>query len=200
MSKRRLAVTIVCFALCRTLSAQESDCAPIVALAKMVRANSAASLAAEKQKAREGYREQLVYAARKYELTPQDKLAALALLNLMPQNAEQQLILTTLSASMCDPETVRDMVTLARLEDRLPHDFTSAVLLVPRKIQAYVFYGSVATGDPHSDFVLQMKRVCRVNHSAFIGAIDSLGKGERKEEYFDYPSSEWFRTKIFDPV
>jgi len=166
----------------------------------MARANSAASLAAERQKAREGYREQLVYAARKFELNRQDKLAALALLNLMPENAEQQGVLTTLASSMCDSEPVRDMVSLARLEDRLPHDFTSAVLLVPRKIQAYVFYGSVATGDPHSDFVLQMKRVCRVNHSAFISAIDSLGNGDRKEEYFDYPSSEWFRTKIFDPV
>jgi len=166
----------------------------------MVRANSAASLAAEKQKAREGYREQLVYAAKKHELSPQDKNAALALLNLMPQNAKQQLILTTLSTSMCDSETVRDMVTLARLEDRLPHDFTSAVLLVPGKIQAYVSYGSVAIGDPHSDFALQMKRVCRVNHSAFISAADSLDKVNWGEENFAYPSSERFRTKIFDPV
>jgi hypothetical protein len=200
MSKRTFAVVIAGIAFCGSLSAQEPDCASIAALARMARASSTTSLVAEKQNAGEGYKMQLVYAARKLELVPKNKDAALSLLNLMPQNSEQQLILTTLGTSMCDSESTRDMTSLARIEDRLPHDFATAVLLVPQKIDAYVFYGSITVGDPHSDFVIQMKRVCRIYHGAFVGAVNKLGEGTREEETFSSPSSQWFRTKIFDPI
>jgi hypothetical protein len=166
----------------------------------MARASSTNLLAAEKQNAGAGYRVQLVYAARNLELNPHDKNAALSLLSLMPKNGEQQLIATNLGTSMCDAESTRDILSLGRLQDRLPRDFATAVLLVPHKIRAYVSYGSVAAGDPHSDFVLQMKRVCRANRKAFIGAVNSLGEGSREEEGFSISGSEWFRTKIFDPI
>jgi hypothetical protein len=166
----------------------------------MARANSTISLAAEKKKVGEGYRGHLVYAARKLELSPRDKNSGLSLLNLMPRNGEQQLILTTLGTSMCDSESTRDMVSLGRLEERLPNDFASAVLLIPQKIPDYVTYGTVAVGDPHSDFVIHMKRVCRTYHRAFISAVNSLGEGNRDDDNFATRSSEWFRTKIFDPI
>jgi hypothetical protein len=199
MSARWLALAISSLILCGYSSAQEQNCASIAALASMARANSTTSLAAEKKKAGEGYGGQLVYAARKLELSPRDKNAALSLLNLMPRNGEQQLILTTLGTSMCDSESIRDMVSLERLEERLPSDFASAVLLVPQKVNAFVSYGTVAVGDPHSDFVVQMKRVCRTYHRAFISAVNSLGEGSREDDNLATLSSEWFRTKIFDP-
>jgi len=39
---------------------------------------------------------------------------------------------------------------------------------------AYVSYSLVAVGDPHSDYAVQMRRVCQHKHAGFIEAVKQL--------------------------
>ena len=75
----------VIFAFSGSLYAQESSCNEIPAVAYMASARSSVSLRAQKQKAGNSYRAQLVYSARMLEINPQDESAAKLLLDLLPK-------------------------------------------------------------------------------------------------------------------
>jgi hypothetical protein len=64
-----------------------------------------------------------------------------------------------------------------------------AVSLVPRYMDAYVRYSLLAAPNPHTDYAIQMQRVCRNLHSEFIKAVEALPKSDR----------EWFVKSILDP-
>src|SRR5208337_1927407 len=81
---------------CKVLPAQKPNCGEIDAMAKMARSMSTAELAANKLKAGESYRAQVVYAMRLSELDPQRHDAAVLLLNLIPKDDQQQHQLMTL--------------------------------------------------------------------------------------------------------
>jgi hypothetical protein len=140
----------------------------------MARAKSSEAVIAEKQKAGDNYRAQVVFAVRSLELRPTDKDAAVLLLNLIPQNDAQHTVLMTLGDSLCDEESVAEMKSLGGLGDRLPHDLARAVLLVPDKLPSYVSYAPISVQDPHSDYAVQMQTVCRAKHSEFLKAVEGL--------------------------
>jgi hypothetical protein len=155
----------------------------------MARARSKAVLSAEKKHAGDNYRAQIVFASGLFELNPRDRNAARGLLNPIPQGDAQQAILTTLGDSLCDSEKLSDMKSLARLRDAMPTELSRAVLLVPLRMPAYVAYSLMATMDPHSDYAVQMHRVCREAHAEFTRAVGMLSAEKR----------EWFTRHVLDP-
>jgi hypothetical protein len=184
---------------CGSLRAQEKNCSEVAALAGMARAKSIARLVAVEKNAGDSYRAQIVFHARMLELDPKSRRIADSLLELIPTDEEQKIVLITLGDSLCDSEPMRDMAALDRLGERIAHDFAIAVLLAPQKMQVYVAYSYVAADDPHSDYAVQMQRVCRVKHSLFLEAVNRFGKGSNGGGYPPTPSRDWFSTHIFDP-
>jgi hypothetical protein len=61
--------------------------------------------------------------------------------------------------------------------------------LVPDKIPEYVAYSLTSVQDPHSDYAIQMQKVCRAKHAEFIQAVAKLPR-EKKDQFMKY---------IFDP-
>jgi len=80
------------------------------------------------------------------------------------------------------------MTALGRLGDRLPRDLARAVLLVPGKMQDYVSYAQTSIGDPHSDYTVQMQKVCKARHKQFVDAVNNLSAKDKN----------WFVSKIFN--
>jgi hypothetical protein len=182
-------VLTLLFAPCQAWRAQERSCVEIDAIVKMARAISTAELAADQLKAGESYRARVVYAARRLELDPQDRNAAVLLLNLIPKGDAQHLLLMALGDHLCGTESYSEMKTLGQIGDRLPRDLARAVLLAPDKMAEYVAYSIASVQDLHSDYAMQMERVCRARHTEFIAAVAKL-PAEEKEQFLKY---------IFDP-
>jgi hypothetical protein len=182
-------VLTLLFASCNLLTAQKSNCGEIAAMAKMARAISPAELVAEKGKAGDSYRAQVVFAARQFELNPQAHDAALLLLNLIPNNDEQHLQLKSLGYSLCGTESYREMKSLDQIVEHIPRDMAKAVLLSPNKMPEYVAYSVASVLDPHSDYAIQMQKVCRARHPEFIDAVAKLSP-DKKDRFLKY---------VFDP-
>ena len=170
---------------CKVWSAQKPNCGEIEAIAKMARAISTAELAAHKLNAGESYRAQVVYAAKLIELAPQRQDAAVLLLNLIPKDEEQQHVVMTLGEHHCETESYHEMKTLAQLEERLPRDLTRAVMMAPAKIPEYVAYSIISVQDPHSDYALQMQKVCKAKHAEFFDAVTKLPR-EQRDRFLKY--------------
>jgi hypothetical protein len=183
----------VCSALCGALPAQEPGCLETSAMAAMARANSPAVLKDRKQKAGDSYRAQVIFAARTLEIDPQNKSAAELLLNLIPKDEvgpEQGVWLELDELDQCPSGRVpdSDLKQLWRPRDRLTRDLANAVLLVPKKMFAYVTYAPLSV-NPESDNAMQMRRVCRAKHKQFVEAVNKLSLDDKK----------WFVEKIFNP-
>jgi hypothetical protein len=189
----RVRIDVVAFAVCvfsaAELFAQVPSCTETAAMAKMAHARTSAEIAAERKMAGDTYRGQVVFVARSFELRPRDKAAALALLNLIPQSEEQHLAWMTMGDSLCDSESVADMMSLGRLGEHLSRDLAKAVLLVPAKMPDYVRYGPTSVQDPHSDYAVQMEAVCRAEHPEFVKAVEGLPLDKK----------EWFVSHVFNP-
>ena len=182
-------IVVLCAASSEVLSAQASNCGEIVCMARMARAKSSTVLSAERQKAGDGYRAQVVFAARSFELRLGDKKAADLLLGLIPSDNAQHITWMTLGDSLCSVESVSDMKSLGGLGERLPHDLARAVLLVPDKLPSYVLYALTSVQNPHSDYAAQMQSVCRAEHPEFLKAVEGLPMDRR----------HWFVKHVLNP-
>jgi hypothetical protein len=178
-------VLALLLAPCKVLSAQKQDCGEVIAMVKMARAISTAELAANKLKAGDSYHARVIYAARLFEFYPQEREAAVLLLNLIPKDEEQNRLLMSLGDHLCGTESFREMKALNQVGERIPHDLTKAVLLAPEKIPEYVAYSISSVQDPHSDYALQMQKVCRARHSEFVEAVAKLPP-EKKDRFLKY--------------
>jgi len=182
-------VVVLCAASSAMLLAQGADCGKIVAMAKMARAKSSAAVAAERQKAGDSYRAQVVFATRSLELRLGDKKAAALLLSLIPQDEGQHTTWMAMGDSLCSAESLADMKSLGGLGERLSHDLARAVLLVPDKLPDYIAYAPTSVQDPHSDYAVQMESVCRAKHPDFVKAVDGLPSDKR----------DWFIKHVLNP-
>ena len=171
------------------LSAQKPACGEVNAMARMARAISSKDLANNKLIAGDSYRAQVIFAIKQLELYPQKRDAALLLLDLIPKDDQQHHLLMTLGDHLCVTEPYRDMKMFDQIWDRLPHEWSRAVLLVHDKIPEYVAYSLTSVQDPHSDYAIQMQKVCRAKHAEFIQAVAKLPR-EKKDQLMKY---------IFDP-
>jgi len=184
-----LIAAVMCVGSCGILFAQEPHCTEIAHTARMARANSSAELIAAKQKAGNSYRAQVVFAARSIELHPTRQRDAILLLNLIPTDDGQQRTWMTFGDSLCRSETISDMKSLGRLGETLPRDLATAVLLVSCKLPSYITYALISTQDPHSDYAVRMKTVCRAKYREFVKAVNGLPSDKR----------DWFIKHIFSP-
>jgi hypothetical protein len=178
--------------LLQALNAQEATSVPcdqVAAIAHMARANSLAVLIKAKRNAGTSYRAEVVFGARSFELQPGNIRAAITLLKLIPQDDEQHLTLMTLGESLCDGESVAEMMSQSRIGEHLSRDFSKAILLVPEMLPKYVAYASTSVHDPHSDYAVQMQTVCRAKHAEFVKAVEGLPTDQR----------DWFVKHVFNP-
>ena len=164
-SMKSWVIPVACFALCAALPAREQGCFEISRMAAMAGAKTPAALKAFKEKAGDGYRARLIFAARMLEIDPGNKLAAVSLLNLLPKvefGPEQAAWLDLTQLEQCpsgglpgsDP-TVLDILTY-----HLPRLAARSVLLAPDKMFDYVSYAPFSV-TPDSDYAEQMETVCR---------------------------------------
>jgi hypothetical protein len=77
------------------------------------------------------------------------------------------------------------MKILAQLAERLPRDLTRAVLMVSGKIPEYVTYSITSVEDPHSDYAVQMEKVCKARHAEFFDAVTKLPR-EKRDRFLKY--------------
>jgi len=179
-------------ALCQASNTQDASnlpCSQVHAMARMALARSQRALTTARHDAEGGYRAEIVYAARFFELQSGDRNAAVRLLKLLPQDDAQHTVLMTLGDSLCDGESVAEMASLSRLGERLSRDFAEAVLLAPEMLSKYVAYASASVQDPHSDYAVRMQSVCQAKHSEFVKAVEELPADQR----------EWFVNHILNP-
>jgi len=156
----------------------------------MVRTKSLAALISERGQMKEGYRSRLVYAARSVELHPKDRNGALEFLKLISVDDQQQTEIMTLGDSLCSDESISEMEALEALRDRIPRDLVIAAVLVPGKLSEHVSYALVSTQHPHSDYEIQMERVCRKMPGQFRSALQNLPPEKR----------DWFVAHVLDPA
>jgi hypothetical protein len=154
-------------------------------MVKMARAISSGELAAARLKAGESYRAQIVFAEMEFEFYPQKHDMALLLLNLIPKDDEERHVVMTLGDHLCDFETPHEMKSLNQIGNHFPRDLARAVLIAPEKLPEYIAYSVVSVKDPHSDYALQMQKVCRARHTEFVDAIAKM-PAEKMEEFLKY--------------
>lgn len=171
----------------RSALGQESGCARIRGIIGMVHARSIAALEAARVGAGDDYRARTVYTTRRFEISP-GVASAEALLDMIPQNDEQQTTWVTFGDSLCDQESLKEMADLSRFGDRLQRDVSRAVLMVPAQMSRYVSYAKLATQDPHTRYAVEMKVVCRRNRSALQASVMTLAPDFR----------DWFEEHVFD--
>ena len=87
----------------------------------------------------------------------------------------------TLGDSLCDTEATSDMDVLSRITEGFAKQLARAVLLEPRFLPNYLTYSTTAVLDPHSDYAVQMKRVCNRLHPEFLKAMAELPKQTQQE-------------------
>jgi hypothetical protein len=181
-----IAVVLTIFlAPCNALFAQKLNCGEIDAMARMARAISSGELAADRLKAGESYRARVVFAELQFEFYPQKHDVALLLLNLIPKDDNERLVVMTLGDHLCDFETPHEMKLLNQIGNHFPRDLARAVLIAPEKLPEYVAYSIASVKDPHSDYALQMQKVCRARHTEFVEAIAKM-PAEKMEEFLKY--------------
>jgi len=159
-------------------------------LLQIARSRSLASLPDATSGSSNPYVVKLIGSSRAFQLKPGSKYYALALLKNLPRNDAQLTAWATLGDSLCDAETPQEMELLSRRGERINRDFANAVLVVPSQMGAYVNAALLAIQQPHSSFVVEMKRVCRGKNNEFSDAIRQMNAKDRS----------WFVTKIMDPV
>jgi len=187
-----LALAALCPAIVAVSQTREPGCAQISLRAQMASARTSAALDALHKKSASTFRNDLVFAARELELNPASKTAADRLLDLLPNEGDQNEAawLDTVSLEDCPsggfPNQALD--ALFRLEYHLPRELAKAVLLSPGKMPTYVAHTQLFL-TPDSDFTIHMQTVCRKQHTAFLKAVDEFSPKDRK----------WFSTIAFNP-
>ena len=159
--------------------AQSQNCSQVITLRKIAQTTSVGGLAELEQKAAQNYQLQVAFAARRLELNPKSRASASSFLALIPKNVDQHVAWITFGESMCEDESFHDMDLLDRFGSKLEHDLATAVILVPGKMPDYVGFVFEALTDPHSNYAVEMQRVCRNKHAELMRAINALPSDDR---------------------
>ncbi|MGD1106494.1 MAG: hypothetical protein ABR865_05575 [Terracidiphilus sp.] len=154
----------------------------------MARAKSVDGLKAWKKTSGDGYRANVVFAFRLFELEQTAPVAS-ALFGVLPQDEDLDSVWHSFGTYLCKEETDSDIHTLADLEGRMPRELAMAVLLSPDKMFRYISYAELSLMYPDSDYAEQMEGVCRLKHAEFVDAVNQLPATREK----------WFVARIFNP-
>jgi hypothetical protein len=156
------------------------SCREVEVLAQMLRVKSVQALSPPNKQAGESYLARLVYSYRLFQIQPRNKGNAELLLKMIPSTQAQQVAVMTIGDMLCSGETLANMTTLSNVYAGLPHELTRAVLLAPSYLPQYVQYSTVAVLDPHSDYAVRMRDVCKKAHVEFIRAVKLLPNESQK--------------------
>jgi hypothetical protein len=171
----RVILTLTCILfLCSTSSSQNNNCSELRAIASMQQAQSMQALLKAKQMGGSSYRAKLVFAYRAFELNPGNKTDAQRLLALIPTSEVQQNAVVTLGDFLCDGESNADLLSLSGIRDGLARQLSKAIAIAPQYMSAYIQYSLNAIADPHSDYAIQMKKVCDRDHARFLASVTAL--------------------------
>jgi hypothetical protein len=179
-----LAILTLCSGL---LCAEDLNCIQVHAVAQMARAQSLSELKLLKASAGQSYRAQFVFTFRAFELQPTE-ITASAVLDFLPQDDSHREEWYSLSGWICDEEQQRDVISLAKLQTRIPRDFARSVILFPKRMYEYVSYPVILGLDPHDDYAEQTTAVCRRRHQQFTAAVNQLSEKDRA----------WFQRVVFE--
>jgi len=160
--------------------AHSQRCDEIAATAEMSRAKSMHDVTSASKRAGHDYRAGFVLAFRSFQLQPRSKDAAERLLRMIPTDDTQQKVLMMRGDSLCDAESVADMRAMAQVNENFPRELARAVLLAPNFLASYVRFSIVAVQDPHSEYAVEMKKVCQKAHPSFVRAVNQLSEKERR--------------------
>jgi hypothetical protein len=140
-----------------------------------------------KMSAGQSYRAQLVFTFRTFELQPKETTAS-AVLDFLPQDDSHRNDWYSLSEWICVEEQDRDVISLARLQTRIPRDFAKSVILFPKRMYQYVSYPVILGLDPHDDYAEETTAVCLKRHQEFTAAVNQPPEKDRA----------WFLQVVFD--
>jgi hypothetical protein len=182
MTFRMTATVAIGCLLAGSLPAYSDDisAAELRALLAIARAASLTSLSEAVKGAPAGYRIELVAAYRSFRLQAGSRAAAENLLRLLPADGAQHQVAITLADSLCDSESFSEMRILEAVQDRLPREWASAVVVAPQYMLAYLKFSTLAITNPHSDYAVQMRRPCQRSHKEFMSALNQLSEGDRQ--------------------
>jgi hypothetical protein len=174
-------------------SAQEPSCIEISRMAAMAQAKTVAALKETRKRSGNGYRAQLIFAARMLQLAPNDKAAAESLLRLLPKDdsGPEMAVWLDLSQLQTCPSggaAAANHVPLDLLRQELPRLTARAILLVPDMMQSYVNL-ALFSCYPDSDYAVQMREVCTEQHEKLVDAVSRLDSRDRL----------WFVSRFFNP-
>lgn len=190
----RLIVSLILFlssvASTGTALAEDATCRGVHLLARMAGAKSLLELRKLKASSGNEYRSSLVFAFRAFEIDQTGLKSASRVSALIPKNEDQNATWHSLNGMLCGQETVEEIKSLGSLQDRLPRDLAQAVDIDPDKMYDFVSYAYDSVQDPHSDYAIQMRVVCRGHHVGFVKAVRRMPDKDRT----------WFVTKIFNPA
>jgi hypothetical protein len=164
------------------------SCNQVHAAARIVGSTSPVAVNEERKSAPSGFVIEIVAAFRAFELQPKNRPVAVLLLEQIPSDESQQEVLSALDAAVCDDESVAEMKALARVKYGFPQLLARAVEIAPEYMRVYIRYSLIAL-NPHSDYAVQMQRVCRSHPREFKKALSTLPETDRR----------WFAKDVFDP-
>jgi hypothetical protein len=184
-------VLLVCWTVgTGAVVAQDATCNSVHVLARMASANSLPRLRKLKTLSGDDYRARLIFAFRAFEIDQTGADSASRVVALIPKNEGQNATWHTLNGMLCNDDTVEEMKSLGKLQDRLPRDLAKAVDVDPDTMYDFVSYAYDSIQDPHSDYAVQMQTVCRRHHGRFLNAVNQMPERDRT----------WFTTKVFNPT
>lgn len=165
--------------ICDLSLAADLSCDELKSSIDMVRSNSTDTLTGYRVAAGNSYRVDVIFAFKYFELNDKDMRAGRRLFKILPKNDKQYGIWLTMGDSLCNDESVADMKLLDEFSARFSLLLSRAVMSNPDEMPRYVEFSLMAAQDPHSDFALQMKRVCLAKHEAFKRAVKGLSIADR---------------------
>jgi hypothetical protein len=189
LHKARLLAFLLCASCAPVVLPQEIGCNNVHLFARMARTQSPQVLTQLGALAGDSYSTRLVFNFRMFEIQA-DGDSALKVIELIPQDQDQDRVWHSLDGLLCGQESVAEMKSLGSLQARLPHDLAKAIDLDPAEMYRFVSYAYDSIQDPQSDYAVQMQSVCRHHHGTFLKAVGQMPEKDRN----------WFATKIFDPA
>lgn len=185
---RRLIIAVAVAGCATLLPAEQISCAQVHAMAQMTRVKSTAELQALKGPAGSTYLAHLVFAFRDFQIHP-SRITASAVLGFLPQDDSHREDWYALSGWICDKEETADVTALARLQDRMSHEFAKAIIILPDQMYQYISYPIILGLDPHDDYAEQMESVCRTKSREFKDAVNKLPEKDKG----------WFLRTVLNP-
>jgi hypothetical protein len=172
-----------------SVMASEIACGALHSMLELARADSFASLMANRPRIDEGYRGRLVFAFKLFDLS-RDSKSAEHLLSMLPKNEREYQIWITMGDALCDSETVSDMEAMQKLSLGFSSLASQAAILHPAGIPSLLRTVMLSVQDPHSDLALKLEPICRSRHAAFREAMQKMTPDNRA----------WFESRAFDVV